>query len=133
LHTSLPVKVLKEIYCNNYHRSKFRKCDQITPFIYEKVKVAMLKANNLVCRGSYDTDWKGENIGNGTSKDEPPPWHLDLIIQNSAKYKRNCKCHKQQKVKPPGRYVLVAPHQFCMNILLPLVRSSKSPINFTVH
>ncbi|CAL5434275.1 unnamed protein product [Camellia sinensis] len=50
----------------------------------------------------YYADWKGENEGDDASKYESPPWHLNLIVQEDAKYKRGCNCHSKQHVKPPG-------------------------------
>ena len=78
----------------------------------------------LVCCGSYDANWKGEDEGHGTSKEESPPWHLNLVIQEDAEHKWYYKCCSKQNIKPPGRYVLVIFHQPCMNILLSLVRST---------
>ncbi|CAL5358209.1 unnamed protein product [Camellia sinensis] len=57
---------------------------------------------HLICCSSYDADWKGENEGDDASKYESPPWHLNLIVQEDAKYKRGCNCHSKQHVKPPG-------------------------------
>ncbi|CAL5434247.1 unnamed protein product [Camellia sinensis] len=56
---------------------------------------------------SYDADWKGENEGDDASKYESPPWHLNLIVQEDAKYKRGCNCHSKQHVKPPGSHAVM--------------------------
>lgn len=40
----------------------------------------------LICCGSNNADWKCEDKSEGTSKDESPPWHLNLIVQGDAEY-----------------------------------------------
>ncbi|CAL5358202.1 unnamed protein product [Camellia sinensis] len=61
---------------------------------------------DLIGERSYDADWKGENEGDDASKYESPPWHLNLIVQEDAKYKRGCNCHSKQHVKPPGSHAM---------------------------
>ncbi|WRX13480.1 hypothetical protein QQP08_005967 [Theobroma cacao] len=52
---------------------------------------------------SYDANRKGEDEGHGTSKEESPPWHLNLVFQEDTEDKRYYKCCSKQYVKPPGR------------------------------
>lgn len=54
------------------------------------------QANYLVCRGSYDTNWKGESKGYNIGKQEPLRRHLDLIFDSEAEYKGNYNCHDEQ-------------------------------------
>lgn len=47
---------------------------------------------NLICGCSYDADGESEDKGHGTSKEEPPPRKLNLILQDCAEDKRYRNC-----------------------------------------
>ena len=62
-------------------------------FTSHKFMLVKESASYLVCCGSYDANWKGEEESYNTGEDESPPWNLHLIIQDRAENERNSKCH----------------------------------------
>ena len=89
--------------------------------VYSDIKLSaisdLVQTCYLIGCGGYDTDWKSESYSKSSCKDESPPWHLDLIDHKNAQYKSEYQGHHKHHVEPPARYVLVLPHQSCVNIL----------------
>ena len=64
--------------------------ENFTSYQFMQVKESV---SYLVCCGSYDADWEGEEESHNAGEDESPPWNLHLIIQDRAETERNSKCH----------------------------------------
>lgn len=73
-------------------------------------------ADCLICCGSDNGNRESETEGKNTGSNKSPPWKLNLVIHENAESKGNYDGEHKHKVEPPVGYILILPHQPCVNI-----------------